>query len=66
MMALGMWIFVFYVAAYYLPILYSGLEGLSETHLPKGYIEEDPVGNFAIAAHLVLAIVIILALARSF
>jgi uncharacterized membrane protein len=58
--ALGQWIFVVYVTAYYGPlIVQGGLEGLSETHLPNGYITGDTVGNLAMAAHLLLAVIII-------
>lgn len=58
--AIGQWIFVYYVAAYYVPILAkSGFPGLENTHLPEGYIPGDLAGNIAIATHLVIAIVII-------
>lgn len=58
--ALGQWIFVYYVAAYYLPILTNaGLPGLATTHLPHGYVAGDRAGNLAIAAHLIIAIIII-------
>jgi len=58
--AIGQWIFVIYVAALYLPLLARlGLPGLDETHLPDGFIPGDLAGNLAIAAHLVIAIIII-------
>lgn len=58
--AIGQWIFVIYVAAFYLPLLARlGLPGLGETHLPEGYVPGDLAGNLAIAAHLVIAIIII-------
>ncbi len=57
---LGQWIFVFYVLAYYGPlILQGGLEALSETQLPNGFVRGDTPGNVAVAAHLFLAVVII-------
>ena len=56
----GQWIFVYYVSAYYVPILrHKGFEGLADTHLPHGYVSGDLVGNLAISSHLVLAIVVI-------
>lgn len=57
---IGQWMFVCYVASYFGPILFQqGLEGLKETHLPHGFVAGDIVGNLAIAAHVLLAIVII-------
>ena len=56
----GQWIFVYYVAAFYIPILrHKGFEGLADTHLPHGYVSGDLVGNLAIAAHVLLAIIVI-------
>ncbi len=58
--AIGQWIFVVYVAGFYLPIIARlGLPGLDETHLPDGYVPGDIAGNLAIGAHLVIAIIII-------
>jgi uncharacterized membrane protein len=58
--AIGMWIFVLYVARYYAPLLFAhGPVGLAEAHLPNGYVEGDPTGNVAMLAHLLLAILII-------
>lgn len=58
--AVGQWIFVYYVAAYYIPILAEkGLPGLGETTLPGGYVPNDIAGNIAIAAHILIAIIII-------
>jgi hypothetical protein len=58
--ALGMWIFVFYVIGYYGPMLIQGgVEALSESHLPNGFVAGDSMGNAAVVAHLVLAVVII-------
>ncbi len=55
----GMWIFTYYVAAYFGPlILNGGLEGLAETHLPKGYIPGDIIGNLAMALHLAVAVIV--------
>ena len=57
---IGQWIFVYYVVAYYIPILrHQGFAGLADTHLPHGYVSGDFWGNFAIAAHLVIAIVVV-------
>ncbi|WDI30370.1 DUF2306 domain-containing protein [Hyphococcus flavus] len=58
--AIGQWIFVYYVAASYIPILAKkGLPGLEETALPDGYVPGDPLGNLAIAFHVLIAIIII-------
>ncbi|MBN4046624.1 DUF2306 domain-containing protein [bacterium AH-315-P15] len=57
---IGMWIFVYYLLAYYVsPVLQGGLEVLSNTRLPMGYIPGDTLGNFAIAMHLFVAVTII-------
>lgn len=58
--ACGQWIFVCYVAAYYLPVLVkNGLSGLGATTLPEGYVAGDTIGNIAIAFHVLVAIIII-------
>ena len=58
--AVGQWIFVYYIAALYVPLLWGkGLPGLAETHLPQGFVPGDDTGNFAIALHVVIAIIII-------
>ena len=58
--AVGQWIFAYYVAAHYIPILaLDGLPGLEKSELPNGYVPGDLAGNIAIAAHLLIAIVII-------
>lgn len=58
--AAGQWVFVFYVAAHYIPILArDGMPGLENTQLPDGYVPGDLVGNLAIAFHVLIAIVII-------
>lgn len=55
----GQWIFVLYIAAYYVaPSAVGGLAALGNTHLPKSYIAGDLVGNLAVAAHLWLAAII--------
>ena len=42
--AAGQWIFVYYVAAYYIPVLaLKGLPGLGDTTLPEGYVAGDPI-----------------------
>lgn len=56
----GQWVFVYYVFAFYIPILrHKGFAGLADTHLPHGYVSGDLVGNLAISSHLVLAIIVI-------
>ncbi|WP_262693706.1 DUF2306 domain-containing protein [Kordiimonas aquimaris] len=58
--AIGQWIFVFYVVLQYIPELVQfGLPGLANTTLPDGYIAGDMAGNLAIAAHVLIAIIII-------
>ncbi|NVJ97192.1 MAG: DUF2306 domain-containing protein [Alphaproteobacteria bacterium] len=58
--ALGQWIFVFYVALQYIPVLaQTGLPGLENTSLPDGYVPGDTLGNLSIAFHVMVAIVII-------
>lgn len=56
----GQWFFVLYVALYFAPLIAGkGLAGLEETHLPHGFVAGDLVGNLMIAAHVLLAIIII-------
>ncbi len=58
--AIGQWIFAYYVAALYIPLLArKGLPGLGDSHLPDGYIPGDALGNLAIAIHVVIAVIII-------
>lgn len=58
--ALGLWIFVVYIAGFYGPLLVQGgVEGLQEAHLPNGFMPGDTVGNLAVAAHIVLAVIIV-------
>ncbi len=58
--ALGHWVFVLYVAAYYGPMLVQGgLQALSKAHLFNGYIPGDTVGNLAVVGHVLLAVVIL-------
>ncbi len=58
--AIGQWIFVYYVAASYVPALARyGLPGLKDTALPNGHVPGDVVGNLAIAFHVLIAIIII-------
>lgn len=58
--AVGQWIFVYYVAAQYIPLLArEGFAGLEKTALPDGYVPGDTIGNIAIAAHVLIAIIII-------
>lgn len=58
--ALGQWIFIGYVAGFYGPRLAQrGLEGLRDAHLFNGFIAGDSVGNVTVAAHILLAVIII-------
>jgi hypothetical protein len=57
--ALGQWIFAAYVAAFYGPLLLEGgLQALQKARLFNGFIPGDTVGNPAVAAHILLAVVI--------
>ncbi len=58
--AIGQWIFVYYVAAFYLPFLTGGgLASADQADLPDGFIAGDVLHNTALAAHVLIAIVII-------
>ncbi|MEO1657553.1 MAG: DUF2306 domain-containing protein [Pseudomonadota bacterium] len=58
--AIGHWIFAFYVAALYVPLLIAqGAPGLEETHLPHGYVAGDDAHNGSMIAHLMLSILIV-------
>ena len=58
--AIGHWLFVYYVAALYVPLLLArGAPGLADTHLPHGYVPGDAPGNASMVAHLLLAIIIV-------
>ena len=58
--AIGQWIFVYYLIAQYPPKLArKGLPGMAETSVPGGYIPGDLIGNLAIVAHVLIAIIII-------
>lgn len=57
--ALGQWIFAAYVAAFFGPLLVQGgLEALQKSPLANGFIPGDTVGNAAVAAHVLLAVII--------
>jgi len=55
---LGQWIFAFYVAAVYSPAAFRGNLAAWNTTMPHRYIAGDPVGNTAMAMHLLLAVLI--------
>jgi hypothetical protein len=55
----GQWIFVYYIAVFYGSLIFGqDLEGLRETHLPNGFVSGDTVGNLDVAAHVLLAVII--------
>ena len=57
--AVGQWLFAFYVLAVFGPmLLQDGIEGLKKAHLFNGFIPGDTVGNYAVAGHIMLAVVI--------
>jgi len=58
--AIGQWIFIYYIAAHYIPILaVDGLPGMDKTSVPDGYVPGDLIGNIAIVFHVLVAIIII-------
>lgn len=60
--AIGQWFFVVYILGFYVPrVSANGPKGLEGTHLPKGYIEGDTIGNIAIVMHILVAAFIIAA-----
>ncbi len=51
--AASLWLFSYYLFEYYLlKALKHGLSIWAETRLPNGYIQEDVIGNIAVAIHL--------------
>lgn len=57
---IGQWMFVCYILAYHGSLLLQhGLEGLSRTHLPVGYVAGDIFGNITLATHILLAALMI-------
>ena len=57
--ALGQWLFAFYVLAFFGPmLLQDGIEGLKRSPLFNGFMPGDTVGNYAVAAHILLAVII--------
>jgi uncharacterized membrane protein len=58
--ALGQWIFVAYVASFYIPLLsLGGLPALQKSHLANGFMPGDSVGNAAVAGHILLTIILL-------
>lgn len=56
---LGQWFFAYYVLAYYGGAIAKGdIEAWAKV-LPEGMIDGDPMGNTALAIHLLLAVIII-------
>jgi Predicted membrane protein (DUF2306) len=55
--ALGQWVFVYYIAVFYGASSLSGdfAAWRRNTHLIKGYVPGDTIGNLAFAAHALLA-----------
>lgn len=55
----GQWLFALYVLSLYgARLVASGLPGLAETHLSNSYVAGDAIGNVAVAAHVLIAVVI--------
>jgi hypothetical protein len=55
----GQWLFALYVLGLYgARLMASGLPGLGDTHLSNSYVAGDSLGNVAVAAHVLIAIVI--------
>ena len=58
--AIGQWIFVYYIAAQYIPVLaVDGLPGMDKTSVPDGYVPGDLIGDLSIVFHVLVAMVII-------
>ena len=57
---LGQWVFIIYLLFYYIfPAIQKGLVAWSGNQLVTGYVAEDPVGNFAVATHIFISILIL-------
>ncbi|MEL7019181.1 MAG: hypothetical protein AAGL18_10675, partial [Pseudomonadota bacterium] len=57
--AIGQFIFVYYVAAAYFPVLaLKGLPGMADTSMPSGYVAGEVIGNVAAAFHVIVATII--------
>jgi uncharacterized membrane protein len=56
---LGQWVFAAYVAAFYGGAVLDGDLLRWNKQLPHGYVPGDAAGNFAVAAHLALAVVLL-------
>ncbi|WP_370979131.1 hypothetical protein [Agaribacterium sp. ZY112] len=58
--AIGQWLFVLYILAYYgLRFGSLSIAGFKGTHLANGFIEGDALGNIALAIHILVASMII-------
>lgn len=56
---IGQWIFVYYVIAFYgTTAMQDDFESWNKV-LPHGYVEGETMGNLAVAAHIVLAVIMI-------
>lgn len=55
----GQWIFAFYVTTFYGSSALVGEFASWNEVLPHGYVTGEPIGNLAVAVHLLLAVVII-------
>nr|WP_299343685.1 DUF2306 domain-containing protein [Allomuricauda sp.] len=57
---IGQWIFAIYVAAFYGGAAMDGDFMKWNRVLPHGYVEGEPMGNLAVALHLLFAVVVML------
>lgn len=57
---LGQWMFALYIAFLYAPPAFRGEMEVWRKHLTHGYVPGDYMGNLAVAAHLLLAFVVML------
>jgi len=54
------WIFITYLLLYYIfPAVYSGLVAWSGNQLVTGYVANDPVGNYFVATHIFVSVLIL-------
>lgn len=57
---LGQWVFILYLLTYYIqPALQRGLVAWSGNQLVTGYVANDSVGNYVVATHIFIAILIL-------
>ncbi|EZH73354.1 hypothetical protein ATO12_20350 [Aquimarina atlantica] len=57
---LGQWVFIIYLLFYYIfPAIQKGLVAWSGNQLVTGYVANDSVGNYAVATHIFISVLIL-------